>query len=132
MKLARAKARGLCGGEEWTDTNLLDRMKDVGFKDRDYFDYCIKLTYAYSHINATSLIWGEVYDDPRLSNQKFTPEAIYGVTAQMLGHVIKALNCKFTDHFTEYNDIWNQIKVDKDIRTKMEKVKNTFDKNIVT
>lgn len=114
-------------GALWTNTNLHDRMQEVGFKDRDYFDFCVKLTYSYAHVNATSLKWGEVIDHPQLSKDKWSPDALCVVVAQMLGHVIMALDTHFTDKFRGYDDIWNQISVDKDIRKKVEKIRKSFE-----
>lgn len=113
-------------GAPWTNTNLVDRMKEVGFKSRDYFDFCVKLTYSYAHVNASSLRWGEVINHPQLSKEKWSPDALYVAVAQMLGHVLKALDTHFTGNFKGSDDIWNQISVDKDIRKKIEEVKKSF------
>lgn len=113
-------------GAQWTDVNLYDRMREIGFNDKEYFDYCVKVTYSYSHVNSSSLIWGEVFTDPRLSNERWSPEAIYIVVAQMLGHVMKALDTHFVGNFTGYNSIWNQIKVEKNMTKKIKKIKDSF------
>ena len=110
-------------GAPWTETKLDKRMEDVGFGSRDYYEYCVKVTYSYAHVNASSLKWGEVFDHPQLSKEKWSPEALYQVTAQMLGHVLKALDTHFSGHFKTYDEIWKQIKVDKNIRKKIEKIK---------
>lgn len=113
-------------GTTWTNINLYNRMQEIGFKNKDYYDYCVKVTYSYAHVNSSSLIWGEVFNDPRLNNEKWSPDALYIVVAQMLGHVIKALDTHFVGNFQGYNDIWNQIKVDKDIRKKVKKIRDSF------
>lgn len=114
-------------GAQWTSINLYDRMREIGFNNKDYFDYCVKVTYSYAHVNSSSLIWGEVFADPRLSAERWSPDALYIVVAQMLGHVIKTLDTHFVGNFKGYNDIWNQIKVDKDIRKKIKKVRDSFE-----
>jgi len=113
-------------GAPWTDVNLHDRMYEIGFKDKTYFDFCVKLTYSHAHANASSLRWNEVFDDPRLSKEKWTPGSLYVVVAQMLGHVLKALDSHFTGNFKGYDDIWNQIKVDKNFRRKVEKMRESL------
>lgn len=116
-------------GVNWTPVNLNDRMTQIGFEDRDYFDYCVKLTYAYAHVNSSSLRWGEVYDDPRLSRDGWQPDALYQVAIQMLGHIMLALNTQYPDYFKNYDELWRKIPVDKDIRRKLEKIKEEFTKN---
>lgn len=114
-------------GIPWTNINLIDRMKEVGFNNRDYFDFCVKVTYSYAHVNASSLRWGEVIDHPQLSKEKWSPDALYVVIAQMLGHVLKALDIHFTGNFKGHDDIWKQISVDKDIRKKYDLVRKSFE-----
>ncbi len=113
-------------GTQWTTTTLDKRMEEVGFDDRDYFNYCVKLMYSYAHVNASSLKWSEVFDHPQLSKENWSPDALYQVVAQMLGHVLKALDTHFEGHFNNYNSIWNSIKVDKNIGKKIEKLRKSF------
>lgn len=113
-------------GAPWTETKLDKRMEDVGFGSRDYYEYCVKVTYSYAHVNASSLMWGEVFDHPQLSKERWSSDALYQVNAQMLGHVLKALNTHFVGHFDFYNAIWKQVKVDKAIRRKIEKIRQEF------
>lgn len=113
-------------GAPWTNVTLVDRMEEVGFRSRDYYDFCVKLTYSYAHVNASSLRWGEVFDHPQLSKEKWSPDALYIVVAQMLGHVLKALDTHFKGNFKGSDNIWKQISVDKDIRKKVEEVKKQF------
>lgn len=54
-------------GSLWVKRSLDRRLEDVGFGNRNYYNFCVKLTYSYAHVNASSLRWGEVFDDPRLS-----------------------------------------------------------------
>jgi hypothetical protein len=107
----------------WANKKLFKRMKDIDPKDREYFEVCMKFTYGYAHASAASLGWNEVMDDPNLTDARFKPEAIYVVVAQMLGHVMKALNDQFPGNFTEYRHIWEQVKVDRRIKEKFEKIR---------
>lgn len=116
-------------GTSWANKNLDKRMEDVGFGDRDYYDFCVKLTYSYAHVNASSLRWGEVFDDPRLSKNRWSPDALYAVVAQMLGHVMKALESRYKGYFDGYNGIWREIKVDKNIGKKIETVRKEFEES---
>lgn len=112
-------------GTRWSEKDFFSRMQELGF-GRDYYDFCVKPTYSYSHVNSSSLIWAEVYDDSRLSKERFSPDAIFQVVAQMLGHVIKSLDIQFKGYFSDYNNFWSQIKVDKNIRKKINKVLESF------
>lgn len=116
-------------GVNWTPVHLNDRMIQIGFEDRDYFDYCVKLTYAYAHVNSFSLRWGEVYDDPRLNRDGWPPDALYQVAIQMLGHIMLALNTQYPEYFKNYEELWKKVPVDKDIKTKIEKLKEDFAKS---
>lgn len=100
-------------GNSWANKSLDKRMEDVGFGDRDYYDFCVKLTYSHAHVNASSLRWGEVFDDPRLSKNRWSPDSLYSVVAQMLGHVMKALESRYKGHFYGYSGLWRQIRVDR-------------------
>ena len=106
-------------GAAWTEESLLSRMEEIGF-NRDYYDFCVKPTYSYSHVNSSSLSWGEVFEHPQLKGERFKSEAIFQVVAQMIGHVMKSLNTRFDNYFKDYDYFWKQIKVDKDIREKVE------------
>lgn len=110
-------------GKEWTPLKLPDRMSQIGFLDRDYFDFCVKLTYSYAHVNASSLRWGEVYNDPRLNEDAWEPEGIYQVAIQMTGHIMCALNTRYINYFKNYKELWEKIPVDKDIRKKVDLLK---------
>jgi len=99
-------------GTLWCQSDLYARMKEVGFKNKDYYDFVVKLTYAYAHVNASVLEWGMVIDDPKLKGATFSNNAIYSIVAQMLGHVLKSLDTNFQGFFDYYNDIWKSIKVD--------------------
>jgi len=116
-------------GAKWTKASLSDRMTKVGFEDRDYFDFCVKLTYSYAHVNSSSLRWGEVYDDPRLNKDGWPPDALYQVVIQMLGHIMLALNTQYPNYFKNYEELWRKIPVDRDIRKKFEEIKEKFAKS---
>ncbi len=109
-------------GEPWTNRNLAGRMSDIGFKNRDYYDFVVKKTYNYAHVNATTLDWGEVMNEERLKN-KMTTQAIYSVIAQMLGYVLFVLNIKYKGQFAYYSDILENIeKYNGDIRKEFEAI----------
>jgi len=99
-------------GTLWCQPNLYARMEDIGFKNRDYYDFVVKLTYAHAHVNASVLKWGMVINDSRLKGDTFSNNAIYSIVAQMLGHVLKSLDTHFPGAFDYYNDIWKSIEVD--------------------
>ena len=101
-------------GEVWTNTNLLNRMEKIGFKNRKYYDRVVKFTYSHAHVNAGSLDWHEVVK--KLSKSQMSPNAIYSIVAQMLGHIVKALSVYYDNNFNFYNDIWSKIKVAPNIR----------------
>ena len=118
-------------GSIWTNEKLDMRMRELGFDD-DYYDFCMKVTYDYSHVNATALRWGEVFEHPQLSKKGWSPEALYMVTAQMLGHVIKTLDKTFPGYFDGYRNIWSKIRVEKKMRKKVEELKETIEKQLHT
>ena len=109
-------------GEGWTNTDLLSRMGEIGFKNRNYYDFVVKYTYSFAHVNARTLDWDKVMNEKRLKNV-MSSQAIYSIVAQMLGHVLYALNIKYKGKFDYYRDIWSNIKKsDKDIRKELEKI----------
>lgn len=109
-------------GERWTNINLADRMSEIGFKDRNYFDFVVKYTYSYAHVNASTLDWEKVMYKKR-RYKKRSPQYIYSIVAQMLGHVLFALNTKYKGKFNYYREIWSHIKgSDKDIREELEAI----------
>lgn len=114
-------------GNSWsTNRNLKERMKDIGFKNEDYYDYVVKITYSYSHVNASSLDWDKVIKG--VPGKNFNGEAVYSIVVQMLGHVIKSLNSQFKGYFNYYIDIWKKIKVDKsDMEKKIKQIFNQFE-----
>ena len=114
-------------GDYWTKQKFNKRMEEVGFENKEYYDYVVKITYAYSHVNASSLEWEKVINDRRLGEKFANPQAIYSIVAQMLGHVQKSLDLHFKGKFNYYNDIWNSIKVDRSsMKEKLEKISNQF------
>lgn len=108
-------------GKSWTNKSLSERMKELGFAEEYYF-FCVKVTYSYSHVNASSLAWGEVYDIPELKSERWKSESLYVVAAQMMGHFLFALDTKYPRFFPGYKEIWDQISVDKDIKKKFDEV----------
>lgn len=109
-------------GERWTNVNLSDRMSEIGFKNKDYYDFVVKYTYSYAHVNAISLDWEKVMNKKK-HDKKRSPQYIYSIVAQMLGHVLFALNTKYKGKFNYYREIWSHIKgSDKDIREEFEAI----------
>ena len=109
-------------GVSWTQVRLDKKMEEIGFKNRDYYDFCVKLTYSYSHVNAASLDWSLVFDDQRFTGDRSSADALYQVVAQMMGHVLFALNTQFKGKFDGYNKVWSEIPVTRDVRSNFEKV----------
>jgi hypothetical protein len=117
-------------GSKWSKIPLDQKMINVGYPNKDYYDFVVKLTYSHSHINASVLKLVEILNNNLLkdSYSSFSNEAIYAVTAQMLGHVLKSLDTNFKGTFSSHNDIWKKIKIDKkDIREEIEKIKRKLD-----
>ncbi len=100
-------------GEYWTNISLLNRMEEIGFMNRKYYDRVVKFTYSHAHVNAGSLDWYEVVK--KLSKNQMSPNAIYSIVAQMLGHIVKALSVYYGNNFNFHNDIWSKIKIDPKI-----------------
>lgn len=109
-------------GKKWSGVTLLDKMLEVGF-NKDYYDLVVKNTYAYSHVNALTLKWGEFYKEMDVGPDHFSPDSIFSVVAQMLGHVMKALDTHFVAPFSRYNEIWDQISYDKEAGQKYREAK---------
>lgn len=119
-------------GNLWTNHNLKKRMEDVGFKDEEYYNYIVKITYSYSHVNASTLDWEKVINDDQFKIlEKFSsPQPVYAVMAQMLGHVIKSLDLHFKGLFNYAEDIWRKISVDKgSMKKRLEEMIKQFEKN---
>ena len=116
-------------GERWPEIDLSKRLEDLGYKNRDYYDFVIKFTYSYAHVNAKALDWKEVIKIEGLKSEPFPAQAIYSIVAQMLGHILKSLNIHFKGLFDSYSDIWKEIEVDKNsLRKKIEKIAKNLDK----
>lgn len=111
-------------GEKWTNATLLSRMSEIGFKNRDYYDFVVKFTYSYAHVNARTLDWGEVMvTDEEILKHKMSSGAVYSIVAQMLGHTLFALNTEYKGKFNYYREIWSHFKKsDKDIRKEFETI----------
>ncbi len=109
-------------GKSWTNVDLLTRMSNIGFKNSDYYDFVVKYTYSYAHVNASTLDWGEVMDEEILKS-KMSSQSIHSIIAQMLGHVLLALNTRYRGKFDYYREIWRHIKKnDKNIRKEFEAI----------
>ncbi|MBA7633665.1 hypothetical protein ES703_41236 [subsurface metagenome] len=97
-------------GEPWTSVNLRDRMKEIGFKGKLelYYDLVVKFCHDYTHGGARTLPRRRLI--PKARKTLMSAGAIYAVTSQMLGHVLKALNDHWPGKFDSYKLIWKAIK----------------------
>jgi len=95
-------------GGYWADRKLFDRMSEIGFSRR-YYDWVVKFCHDYTHGNARSLPYGLIIPEAK-RKEPMSPEAIYVIVAQMLGHVLKALDDHWSGKFSSYQKIWKEIK----------------------
>jgi len=97
-------------GERWTSVNLKDRMKEIGFKGKfeSYYDLVVKFCHDYTHGGARTLPRRRLI--PKTPKTLMSAGAIYAITSQMLGHVLKALNDYWPGKFDSYKVIWKAIK----------------------
>ncbi|GAG80132.1 unnamed protein product [marine sediment metagenome] len=60
-------------GKSWTNVDLLTRMSNIGFKNRDYYDFVVKYTYSYAHVNPLfySIMFGTLNTYAELSKSLF-------------------------------------------------------------
>ncbi len=98
-------------GEPWTSVNLRERMKQIGFKGKleEYYDLVVKFCHDYTHGGARTLPHHRLI--PKASKKTLmSADAIYAITSQMVGHVLKALNEHWPGKFDSYKVIWKAIK----------------------
>lgn len=97
-------------GKPWTSVNLKDRMKEIGFKDKFqlYYNLVVKFCHDYTHGGVGTLPYRRLV--PKATRTSMSADAIYAVTSQMLGHVLKALNDYWSGKFNSYKVIWKAIK----------------------
>lgn len=97
-------------GKPWTSVNLKDRMKEIGFKDKFqlYYNLVVKFCHDYIHGGVGTLPYRRLV--PKATGTSMSADAIYAVTSQMLGHVLKALNDYWSGKFNSYKVIWKAIK----------------------
>lgn len=101
-------------GERWTRKSLRDRMKEIGFKDKEgrfksYYNSIVKYCHDYTHGGAGTLPYRRLISKtPKKTSM--SAEAIYAIISQMLGHVLKALNKHWPGEFDSYKLIWKAIK----------------------
>lgn len=98
-------------GEPWTSVNLKDRMKEIGFKGKleSYYNLVVKFCHDYTHDGARTLPHRRLI--PKVPKKTLmSAGAIYAITSQMLGHVLKALNDHWPGKFDSYKVIWKGIK----------------------
>ena len=97
-------------GQPWTSVNLRRRMKEIGFKGKLelYYDLVVKFCHDYTHGGARTLPYRRLI--PKATKTSMSAGAIYAITSQMLGHVLKALNDHWPGKFDSYKLIWKAIK----------------------
>ena len=98
-------------GQPWTSVNLRRRMKEIGFKGKLelYYDLVVKFCHDYTHGGARTLPHRRLI--PKVPKKTLmSAGAIYAITSQMLGHVLKALNEHWPGKFNSYKVIWKAIK----------------------
>jgi len=97
-------------GQPWTSVNLRRRMKEIGFKGKleSYYDLVVKFCHDYTHGGARTLPYRRLI--PKTTKPSMSAGAIYAITSQMLGHVLKALNDYWPGKFDSYKVIWKAIK----------------------
>lgn len=97
-------------GERWTSVNLKERMKEIGFKGKleSYYDLVVKFCHDYTHGGVRTLPRRRLI--PKTRKTLMSAGAIYPITSQMLGHVLKALNDHWPGKFDSYKVIWKAIK----------------------
>ncbi|MBN1694660.1 hypothetical protein JW879_04560 [candidate division WOR-3 bacterium] len=93
-------------GGHWTETNLLERMKEIGF-DEFYYKLVIKKLHDEIHANPKTIV--RSYGN---SLSSFRAESIYPICCQMAGHIIKVANEIFEEKpFIDHNEIFSKIRV---------------------
>ncbi len=77
-------------GELWTNVDWRERMKEIGFKGNleSYYDLVVKFCHDYSHGGARTLPHRRLIAKSR--ETLMPASAVYAITSQMLGHVLKA------------------------------------------
>lgn len=107
-------------GVKWTNVDLSRRMEEIGFTNRDYYDFLVKFTYGFAHVNASSIDWRHLLNKKDRNN--FSADGIYPAMVQMVGHILKALNSRHENNFKLFEKMWKSINTNKDIRKDFEKV----------
>ena len=88
-------------------------MREIGFKDKkgrfeSFYDSVVKYCHDYTHGGAGTLPYRRLI--PKATKTSMSADAIYAITSQMLGHVLKALNEHWPGKFDSYKVIWKAIK----------------------
>ena len=93
-------------GSFWTVTSLKKRMIEIGFS-KEYYNLIVKRCHDFIHGNASSLPFDFV-DFKKYS--PVHPNAVLIIVAQMLAHVLTALNSNWSECFSEYSTVFEKLK----------------------
>lgn len=95
-------------GTKWTSKHLQERMESIGM-GHGYYEHIVNSCHAVVHMNASALNYGAVL--PGYKKIIMGETTTLATTAQMLGHVLEALNLKYKRKFNYATLIWEQIPV---------------------
>lgn len=93
-------------GEAWAK-DLRKRMKEIGM-DEYFYKKTMKSLSGIVHTNASSLVYNSLAIDAPSS--MMSESAVLVLVAQMMGHVLFALNEHYVNHFSHYDELWDYIK----------------------
>lgn len=93
-------------GEKWTQIDFFSRMRELNFPVW-YYNFVVKYTYGHAHSNAKS-VFSMIKSRPN-----FPINAIYAVSAQMLGHILKSFELIYPEFLKDNlsHNIWKKIDV---------------------
>jgi len=93
-------------GGYWSDKNLLERMKTIGFSQK-YYNMVISKLHEELHVNPAVIARAYSRDLTSMDS-----EAIFSVACQFVGHLLKVANGVYPNkYFMNHDDVWNKIKV---------------------
>ena len=104
-------------GGFWTKISLENRMREIGFREQDYYDLLIKYISEYPHFETESISWNTVKNDERFLLSKIPIEAVRRITVQMLSHVAAALSVWYGTRFSFYKEINRKLSEELEKRT---------------
>jgi hypothetical protein len=92
-------------GEAWAK-DLRKRMIEIGMHEY-YYNWTIKFLSGIVHTNASSLVYDGVLVEA--AGSKLSESAVLVLAVQMMGHVLYALNERYPNHFSGYDELWEYI-----------------------